>query len=150
MIILRKELTSSIDIDGSPEEIWSVLTDFDSFPNWNPFMRWIKGDLKEGAKLEVRIQPSGTRGTTFKPTVLKVDPFKELMWIGHLWISGLFDCEHILKIEFIGKNRARFDQKEIFNGFFVRLLSKSLDKDTLRGFNEMNKALKEKVEKNHD
>ena len=144
---MRKELASSIDIDGSQEEIWSVLTNFASFPNWNPFMRWIKGDLKKGAKLEVRIQPSGTRGTTFKPTILKVDPQKELRWIGHLWIQGLFDGEHILRIVPIGKNKARFEQIEIFTGLFVRLLSGSLDRDTLRGFKEMNKALKEQVEK---
>ncbi len=113
-------------------------------------MRWIKGDLRKGAKLEVRIQPSGARGTTFKPTILTVDPPKELRWIGHLWTSGLFDGEHILNIEPIGKNKVRFYQKEIFNGLFVRVLAKSLDKDTLRGFNEMNEALKEQVEKSHN
>jgi hypothetical protein len=147
---LRKELTSSIDINASPEEIWSVLTDFANFHSWNPFMRWIKGDLRKGAKLEVRIQPTGARGTTFKPTVLNVDPPRELRWIGHLWIKGLFDGEHILRIEPIGNDKARFYQKEIFNGLFVRLLAKGLDKDTLRGFNEMNEALKEKVEKSHN
>jgi hypothetical protein len=113
-------------------------------------MRWIKGDLRKGAKLEVRIQPTGARGTTFKPTVLNVDPPRELRWIGHLWIKGFFDGEHILRIEPIRNDKARFYQKEIFNGFFVRLLAKGLDKDTLRGFNEMNEALKEKVEKSHN
>jgi hypothetical protein len=146
---LRKELASSIDIDGSPEEVWFVLTDFAKFPDWNPFMRWARGELRKGAKLEVRIQPTGARGSTFKPTVLNVNPPKELRWIGHLWISGLFDGEHILTIEPIGNNKAHFEQKEIFNGLFVRLLAKSLDKDTLRGFNEMNKALKEQVEMHH-
>ena len=81
--------------------------------------------------------------------MLNVDPPRELRWIGHLGISGLFDGEHILTIESIGNNEAHFEQKEIFNGLFVRLLAKSLDKDTLRGFNEMNKALKEQVEMHH-
>ena len=122
---MRKELASSIDINASPEEVWSVLTDFAKFPVWNPFMRWIKGDLRKGAKLEVRIQPTGARGSTFKPTILVVNPPRELRWLGHLWISGLFDGEHILTIESIGNNNARFQQKEIFNGLFVRLLAKA-------------------------
>ena len=126
-IILRKQLTSSIDINASPEEVWSVLTYFAKFPEWNPFMRWVKGDLKKGAKLEVRIQPSGARGSTFKPTVLVVDPPRELRWIGHLWISGLFDGEHILTIESSENNKVHFEQKEIFNGLFVRFLAKSLE-----------------------
>ena len=146
---MRKELASSIDINASPEEVWSVLTDFAKFPDWNPFMRWAKGELRAGAKLEVRIQPTGARGSTFKPTILVVNPPRELRWIGHLWISGFFDGEHILTIEPIGNNNARFEQKEIFNGLFVRLLAKSLDRDTLRGFNEMNKALKKQVELHH-
>ena len=143
---MKKELVSNIEIDASPEEVWSVLTDFAKFSDWNPFIRWIKGELTKGAKLEVRIQPTGARGSTFKPTVLSVDPPRELRWVGHLWISGLFDGEHTLRIESIGDNRARFEQKETFTGLFVRLLAKSLDMDTLRGFNEMNKALKEQVE----
>ena len=111
-------------------------------------MRWIKGELKVGAKLEVRIQPTNARGTTFKPTVLAADPPRELRWIGHLWFKGLFDGEHILTIESVGNKQTRFGQKEVFTGLFVRLLAKNLDMDTLRGFKEMNQALKERVETN--
>jgi hypothetical protein len=123
-----------------------VLTDFAKFPDWNPFIRWVRGDLKKGAKLEVRIQPSGARGSTFRPTVLNVQPPREIRWLGHLWFSGLFDGEHILTIESTGESKVRFNQNEIFNGMFVGMLAKSLDRDTLRGFNEMNNALKSRVE----
>jgi hypothetical protein len=144
--ILKKELSSSIEINSTPEAVWSVLTDFARFPEWNPFMRWVKGDLKKGSKLEVRIQPSGATGSTFRPTVLNVEPPREIRWIGHLWFAGLFDGEHILGIESIGDNRVRFNQNEIFNGISVRMLARRLDSDTLRGFNEMNSALKSRVE----
>jgi hypothetical protein len=81
--------------------------------------------------------------------VVNVNPPNELRWVGHLWIRGLFDGEHILTIQSIGENNSRFEQKEIFTGILVRLLAKGLDKDTLRGFNEMNSALKEQVEKSN-
>jgi hypothetical protein len=105
-------------------------------------MRWVKGDLKKGARLEVRIQPSGARGSTFRPTVLNVESPREIGWLGHLLVSGLFDGEHILRIESTSDNKVRFSQSEIFNGIFLGMLAKSLDRDTLRGFNEMNSALK--------
>ena len=123
-----------------------MLTDFAKFPEWNPFIRWVKGDLKNGSKLEVRIQPSGARRSTFRPTVLNVTAPREIRWLGHLWFTGLFDGEHILRIESIGDNKVRFIQNEIFNGIFVGMLAKSLDRDTLRGFNEMNSALASRVE----
>jgi len=144
----RKELSSEIDINASAETVWSILTDFGSFPEWNPFMRKMEGDLKVGGKLKVLLQPSGAkRGTTFSPTVLKADRNREIRWIGHLFFPGLFDGEHILEIESLeGTNRVRFIQREFFGGVFLPFLTGMLRKDTSRGFEEMNRALKDRAE----
>ena len=83
---------------------------------------------------------------TFTPKVLKVEPNRELRWIGRLWIPGLFDGEHIFTIEPIAANRVRFVQQENFNGILVPLLAHNLDRDTKRGFDEMNQALKSQAE----
>ena len=141
-----KELNSEIEIQATDEMVWQILTDFASFPQWNPFMRRVIGELKTGAKLEVRIQPSGASGMTFRPTVLKTEPKRELRWLGHLLIPGLFDGEHILTIEPLTENRVRFVQREIFTGVLVPLFARGLDMDTKRGFEEMNRALKELAE----
>jgi hypothetical protein len=141
-----KELRSDIEVNASAERVWRILTDFASFPQWNPFMRRASGEIKKGAKLEVNLQPTGARSITFRPTVLNVEVNRELSWLGRLWIPRLFDGEHILAIEPLGDNRVRFVQREIFRGLFVPFLSRSLDKDTRRGFDEMNKALKARAE----
>jgi len=36
---------------------------------------------------------------TFRPTILKAEPNRELRWLGHLLVPGLFDGEHIFTIE---------------------------------------------------
>jgi hypothetical protein len=92
------------------------------------------------------MQPSGANGMTFRPTVLKSEPNRELRWIGHLLIPGLFDGEHIFTIEPLGPNRVRFVQREIFTGLLVPLFARGLDTDTQRGFEEMNQALKVQAE----
>jgi len=33
------ELRTDIEIDAPVERVWEVLTDFDRFPDWNPFIR---------------------------------------------------------------------------------------------------------------
>jgi hypothetical protein len=137
-----KELYSEIKIRAAAPQVWQLLTNFAGFPQWNPFIRWAKGELKVGAQLEVRIQPSGTNGMTFKPTVLKCEPNQELRWLGHLLIPGLFDGEHIFVIETIEANLVRLIQREVFTGLFVPILLRTLGKDTQRGFEEMNRALK--------
>jgi hypothetical protein len=141
-----KELRSEIDIQAPAEKVWQVLTDFASFPQWNPFIRRATGEVRVGAHLDVYIQPSGASGSGFKPTVLKVEPNRELRWLGQLLMPGLFDGEHVFLIEPLEEKRVRFVQREVFNGMLVPLLARSLDTNTRRGFDEMNQALKMRVE----
>jgi hypothetical protein len=141
-----KELRSEIEIEAPAERVWQVLSDFASFPHWNPFIRRASGEPRRGERLEVHIQPSGAGGMTFRPTVLTAEPYRELRWLGRLLIPGLFDGEHIFTIEPLGTGRVRFVQREIFTGLLVPLFARSLDSDTRRGFEEMNQALKTRAE----
>ena len=141
-----KELHAETAIQATAERVWQLLTDFERFPQWNPFIRQAKGQARVGAILEAHIQPSDARAMTFKPTILTVEPNRELRWLGRLIMPGLFDGEHVFTIETLGENRVRFMQREIFTGVLVPLFARSLDTDTLRGFNEMNQALKGRAE----
>jgi hypothetical protein len=82
----------------------------------------------------------------FRPTVLVAEPRQELRWLGRLWLPGLFDGEHSFSIEPLDEGRVRFVQRERFTGLLLPLLSKMLDGDTRRGFEEMNQALKVRAE----
>ena len=141
-----KELRSEIEIEASAERVWRVLTDFDAYPEWNPFIRRVSGRPEVEERLVVRMRPSGTRGMTFRPTVMKVEPNRELRWLGHLLLPGIFDGQHIFEIEELERDRVRFVQREVFKGLLVPLLARSLDRDTQRGFEEMNRALRERIE----
>jgi hypothetical protein len=141
-----KELRSEIEIEASAERVWGVLTDFAAYPEWNPFIRRVSGRVEVEGRLVVRMQPSGTMGMTFRPTVTKIEPDRELRWLGYLLVPGIFDGEHIFEIEELERDRVRFVQREVFEGLLVPLLARSLDRDTQRGFEEMNRALRERVE----
>jgi hypothetical protein len=140
-----KELHSEIEIAASTERVWDILTDFASYPQWNPFIRRISGELKVGERLEVRLEPPDSRGITLRPTVLRAEPNRLMRWVGHLFVPGLFDGEHTLATEPLDENRVRFVQHEVFKGVLVPLVARSLA-NTLRGFEEMNGALKEQAE----
>jgi hypothetical protein len=142
-----RRLRAEVEIDAPPARVWEVLSHFDAFPEWNPFIRQISGSPREGEKLEVRIEPPGGRGMTFKPTVLNAEPSRELRWLGHLLLPRLFDGEHTLRIKPLdGGVRSRFIQSEEFRGILVPLFGGGLDK-TEEGFRQMNTALKERAER---
>ena len=94
----------------------------------------------------MRIEPPSGRAMTFKPTVLAVEPDRELRWRGRLLLPGIFDGEHILHIEPLDQARSRFTQAERFSGILVGLFGSTLDKTEL-GFEEMNAALKARAER---
>jgi len=65
---------------------------------------------------------------------------------GHLFVPGLLDSEHIFATEPFGAGHVRFVQREIFTGMQVPLFARWLHTETLRGFEEMNRALKRRAE----
>jgi hypothetical protein len=141
-----RELSTEIVFEGTPQEVWDVLTDLAAYGEWNPFITKIDGEPRTGAKLEVRMEPEGERAMTFRPTVLTVEPGREFKWLGHLLVPGVFDGEHRWLIEEIEPGRVRFTQSERFGGILVPLLWKKLrDGGTAKGFRAMNEALAARV-----
>ncbi len=143
---MAKEIKTDILIHATPEKVWAILTNFDDYPNWNPFIKSIQGDVKIGNKIIARIEPPKAKGMTFKPKVLVFDTNKEFRWIGHLLMPGLFDGEHTFQIIDNGNGTSTFIQSEKFKGILVPLFKKMLDNNTTNGFHEMNKKIKEKAE----
>lgn len=81
----------------------------------------------------------------FNPTVKSVIENNEFSWVGHFLFSGVFDGEHIFRIESF-ENGCLFIQKENFSGLLVSIFLRNLEKNTRAGFNLMNLALKERAE----
>jgi len=143
---MAKEIKTEILINATPEKVWSILTNFDDYPNWNPFIKSIKGNVKVGNKIKARIEPPESKGMTFKPKILTFETNKELSWVGHLLFTRLFDGEHKFELIDNGNGTTKFIQSEKFKGILVPLFKKQLDSNTKKGFEEMNKKLKELAE----
>ncbi|SFC41779.1 hypothetical protein SAMN05444422_10861 [Halobiforma haloterrestris] len=132
------------EIDAPPDVVWEVLLEFDSYPEWNPFIRAIEGAPSTGERLRVRIEPPESRGMTFRPTVVAVEPGRRLAWRGRLVVPFAFDGAHEFHLEPIDGDRTRLLHRETFRGALVPLL---LDGRRIRrGFEAMNAAVKERAE----
>jgi hypothetical protein len=104
--------------------------------------------VKVGNKITARIEPPEASGMTFKPKILTFETNKELSWIGHLLFTGIFDGKHKFELIDNGNGTTTFKQSENFKGILLPLLKKQLDNNTKKGFEEMNKKLKELAELN--
>jgi hypothetical protein len=141
-----RELTTMVEIEAGPDEVWEVLTDFASFPEWNPFIVEVDGAPTTGERLEVTMSPPGGSRMTFRPTVTESSPHEVFEWLGTVLIRGLFDGRHRFELTPTGTG-TRLTQSEEFSGLLVPLLWKKLDVGTRAGFEAMNEALRARVEK---
>ncbi len=134
-----------IDIAAPAERVWAILLDFKAYPSWNPFIITISGPPREGARLQVQIQPPGRSAMTFRPVVVAAKRPQELVWLGRLFLPGLLTGQHHFRIEDQGPS-CRFHQSEHFSGILLAFLGTSMLNATRRGFEAMNAALKQRAE----
>jgi hypothetical protein len=140
------EIKTEINIKASPNQVWKVLTDFNNYSNWNPFIKQIEGTLKVGKKLKAVIQAPESSAMTFKPTVMSYKENKEFSWLGHLLFKGIFDGLHKFELIDNQDGSTTLIQSEIFEGILVPLFKKQLRVNTKNGFHAMNDKLKELCE----
>jgi len=138
---MRKKIFTSIRINAGTEEVWKILTDFEKYPQWNPFIKSLTGEVKEGKQITVKL-----KGMTFKPIVKTFINYREFKWLGHLWCKGIFDGEHRFYLKENRDGTCILEQSETFSGLLVHLFSKKIEQNTKQGFEAMNKAIKLQTE----
>ncbi len=142
---MAHHLHTEIEIEATPETVWSILTDLDAYADWNPFITSSKGVIAVGERLTHRLEPPGGKAITIRPTLTEVDQGRALEWLGRLLVPYLFDGRHRFELIPSG-NGTRVVHSEHFRGLLVGFLKKSLDTTTRAGFEAMNTALKERAE----
>ena len=140
-----KELKTEIVINASQETVWEILTDFEQYALWNPFIVNSSGKAVTGERITNQMK-QGDKTFTFKPKLIEVQPYQKLEWIGHLLVPGLFDGHHYFHLEKIEASQTKLVQGEKFGGLLSALLMKNLEEGTRDGFVRMNRALKERAQ----
>jgi demethylmenaquinone methyltransferase / 2-methoxy-6-polyprenyl-1,4-benzoquinol methylase len=77
-----RTIAAEVEIGAPPERVWEVLTDFSSYPEWNPFMFSVEGAPEAGAHLRIAMQRRSGFVLRFRARVLVADPPRELAWVG--------------------------------------------------------------------
>lgn len=142
---MNKQIKTAIVINASRERVWNILTDFERYPEWNPFIVSIKGQLAVGNRLENTLASKG-KPFRFKPRVVAVEPNQYFAWLGSLFVKGLFDGHHFFQLESLGSNQVNLVHGEHFSGILSGSILKKIGEETRNNFIAMNQALKQRAE----
>lgn len=137
------EIHTSIVIDAPAFSVWNLLTDLASYSRWNPFITRIKGELKQGGRLDMEIKLE--KIVAIDPVVQDVQLERQISWLDRS-TGSLFVAEHRLEIQTLAHDRVTFFQIASFTGPIVSLVEKRLEIGFRKGLEEMNAALKKVAE----
>ncbi|WP_256390596.1 SRPBCC domain-containing protein [Natronoarchaeum rubrum] len=139
-----RTIESALEIDAPPEDVWTVLTNFDEYVEWNSFIPRASGDARKGGRLDLKIDPPGAREYTTEPKVTVVEEPHRLVWLSRVGFPHLFDERHSFSLG-RADDATRFRHHVVFGGVLVPLL---LREDAVRrGVDAMSVSLKRRVER---
>ncbi|GAB4528982.1 MAG: SRPBCC domain-containing protein [Anaerolineae bacterium] len=141
-----KTIKTSIVIQASAEQVWTILTNLDAYVDWNPFIVLAKGDLVVGQPFQLR-RAGDVTGGAGDAVVSTIDTHDHTLSWTTWWInSSLLKIEHSFMIEAIDADFIRFLQHETLSGL-IPLIWQSGRLDNRQSYMEsMNKALKQTAE----
>jgi hypothetical protein len=143
LLIGNRHISTDVVIHAPADRVWAELTDTGNYPEWNPFIRNISGDLKKGDTIRVTFHTKGSDPVVFTPTVIERREMEMLQWEGRLLMPGIFTGRHTFQLVQIGPGSTKLIQKEDFNGILVPFFNFD---STVEGFTLMNGELKKRIE----
>ncbi|MCJ2088953.1 SRPBCC domain-containing protein [Methylobacterium sp. E-005] len=136
--------SAAIAIPARAGMVWSVLTDLESYPDWNPFIRKAEGQRRAGARWRLELTRNGRSYRTLRVQVTCWEPGRRLTWRSGIATPHLITGTHDVRIT---ETRQGVDlvQAQTFAGWLAPVLFPWLRARAQARFAEMNAALRDEV-----
>jgi hypothetical protein len=142
------QIDTEIIINAPKEIIWSVLTDFSAYPQWNPFIVRLWGTAQADKPILFVARINGL-SIPIIASILSFDVNAKLSWGAprNAWFKPIVNPEHFCIIEEISATKCKLVHGESMGGFVPRALWPVI-KRSRPAYVAMNQALKKRCELN--
>ncbi|GAA5225445.1 SRPBCC domain-containing protein [Membranihabitans marinus] len=144
---MRQNLRTSIVIDAQPEQVWEVLTNFNTLKDWSSSFIGLKGDFKKDGQIEVVFKSPFGGSMNLKKQLIVFDPGRSFGWTG-VFMLGMKDY-HTYKIKPAANGKTELIQEDGLNGGASFLLGSILEKTMKKDYEKFNLELKTYIESNN-
>jgi uncharacterized protein YndB with AHSA1/START domain len=140
------EILREIQVDCAPDHLWTVLTDVDRYPEWNPYVIAVRGELVPGQMIEMDIAAPDRDVLVGTAVVAVVDPPHHLRFEWERNDVDLFDgsSEFHLHADPIG---CRVEHRQVLSGELAPGIEHRLGDRMVLGIEMMLAALKARAER---
>ncbi len=137
----RKSVHHEIIIDVTSDQVWEVLINMEKYPEWNPVMQLLEGEVKEGNKVKYQFTQDENNISEIRATVKQVIPNKLLNQKGGVPLVLTFNHKYILEPN---EGQTKLMIHEDYRGIGVNFWN---PKPVEQAYKRLNKALKLRTEK---
>ena len=138
-----KEYHTKIIIKRPIEEVWRQLINFPNYKNWNPLVKNITGDIREGGQIITDIVPLNK---AYVAKLLSFKPNQEMIWKGKQVAEFLMAGKHYYQLKSIDDQTTELLHGEYFTGLASWFIPASLLNKMKNTFIAHNEAFKKLVE----
>jgi len=142
----HKYFRQAVLVNAPRHVVWDVLTDFESYPDWNPYVTSARGTLREGATLHLRREPPGDGSKTADAEILIVRENRKLEWQVRKLVAGVLDEEQIFRTKRIAPTMTNLVEETRLEGLLAPVTGTD---DARRGLRLMILALAREAERRY-
>ena len=132
--------------DATADRIWRVLTQFDAYRYWNPFIEQVCGPLAQGEVMQLSLKSRWGWHVRLKAVVVGLEPHARIEWMGSKFSPSLLLIEHRLKVVRNAEGAgAEVIHSERVSGLLLPLFRWAIKRDLQAGFANMNASFKSRL-----
>ena len=137
----RFVIEQELDIDAPGELVWSVLTDFEAYAQWNPFVVEAACALQPGGAIDMKVKLLGPAQRQVE-YIHAVDPGKGFSYNMKPMPLGALSSFRSHKIIDLGDGRSHYSSYFYLQGWLMPVVRGLMRGALQRGFSSMSEALK--------
>lgn len=141
----RFVIEQEFDIEAPGEVVWAVLTDFENYAQWNPFVVQAACDLRPGGAIDMKVKLLGPAQRQVE-YIHAVEPGKGFSYnMKPLPLGGLSSFRSHTIID-LGEGRSHYSSHFHLQGWIMPVVRGLMRGALERGFSSMSDALKVRAE----
>ena len=142
-----QQVITEIEISAPPEKVWSILTNFNHWTEWNTTITKASGETAINTQLNITMSNEiGKDSNAYSPIITQLEAPKRLRWQAKMMANFLFKNEKLVELE-ATETGTKMMHTEFFSGLMVKVFWGKMKDGVPLIMNKMNQDLKAAAEK---
>lgn len=145
--MLKDKITSNkVEINAPIDLVWDILTDLESYPDWNPFTTHAESSLRVGEKVKLHVNLPKRGDRKHVEEVRSISKPNQMVWKAKYGGSMMLKKRREQNLEKINRTTCTYQTSDAFYGTVTPIVLSLFEDDLVNGFNDMAYALKDRAE----